>query len=657
MLARASSDAGTRLRRSKSTSSAHRPAPPAAEPLDPDVAQRQALAAATAAFSRQTAQNVADSRAKRGLEVTRSKSSASRKSLSSQGSHFPPRESSFRSQNPAHPGNHANTKVPVRRSTMDMHQKLPPFPSPVDDTHRARPLSAQLGNTLSKDSRPSTQPKPGRQTAASSITSQQIRKARSMYYASSIQTGSPIARPPAKYLAAPAATSDSLEPTFTLDGSQTRSAGPSPLSSHRIPVTIAPNETVDKARDVYLQTFQQRSIKNKPSLFLAPFRKRQHETRDHNTQTVPTPALVTPGFHQMPAESGADVSLAEFLPRPEKSDKRSFSGSIKSKIRRVFKRNSSRVPTLPVQQIAASRDYSEMNGVSSACVSGSGFEIPSPDNDILERVRSRNSSIEENHLASARVGSPDSGNESIQSLQCHTAISQTSASASRVTSWGTTSTGDTLTQRALKRLTVIHEAKDSIGSEADRLANLSTHEAHSPLPTFTAFRDPMPVESQTGEPSPYINPKRIFSALMREIDISKSTPPQASLVARTPAAEDGLLESSEPKGIRLSSSSESRPLSARPATSAGSRVPGKKSSIRSFGRALRSTIRQVTPGENRSSPHPHLLDIKHQPAGKSQNDGRTPRSNTPSTSLETEDEPRTAMSRDGGVEPGAVARR
>jgi hypothetical protein len=347
------------------------------------------------------------------------------------------------------------------------------------------------------------------------------------------------------------------------------------------------------------------------------------------------------------------IYWSNFCPYPRNQISDRFRAHLKAR----FDGYSSRVPNLPIQQIEASRDYSETNCISSPCIGGNGFKIPSPDDDMLQRARPRAPSIDENYLASTRVGSPDSDSESMQSLQCQTVLSQRSASTSRVTSWGTTSTGDTLTQRDLKRLTVIHEAKDSIESEADRLTSLSAQTEPFLLPTFTAFRDPMSIESQTGESSLYINPKRIFSALMREIDTTKSTPSQTSVVASTPAADDGLFESSEMKGTlsvdrelhscankdpRLSFSSESRPLSSRPDSAAGNRVPGKKSSIRSFGRAIRSTIRHVTPGENRSSPYHNLLKAEHQLASISQ---------------ETENEPRTTIFRGGDIEPSAVTRR
>lgn len=619
MLARASSDAGTRVRRSKSTSSVHRQQPPISEPFDPDIAQQHAIAAATAAFARAQAQEAAERNTKRSTEVARSKSNASRKSLTTQGqgSHFPPRESSFRSMQPQKAGSAASTQRQSRASTLTT-EKFPPFyPMPTGDRPLSapRPLSAQPSVTFSEHARPSTQPKPTRPSAASSVTSQQIRKARSMYYASSVQTGSPIARPPAKYLTTPPAVTVSPVAHMSSTLLPARTLGPSPLAGPRIPVTVAPDESVDKARDKYLQTFQQRSVKHKPSMFLAPFKKRQDKGKDKSTRVSSVATSIAPSGPLTPNDSTTELTLGDFLPQPEKKDKRSFSGSLKSKIKRVFRRtsNSSINPqNMPVQQIEASRDYfdtAQLGGLGADI----GYGIPSPGIDVLQRVRSRTPSYEGNRPFYPRAGSRSSSNGSDRSL--HSEVNATVASASRVTSWGTTTTADTLTQRAMKRLTVIHEAKDSIGSEADRGALMLTKRKSLPPGALAAFREPVPMESLLEESSTPVDPKRVFSALMKEMSTSKSSQDDSE---RTPGAESDVFETSTTKGLHSGNRefhptaasrdappgtiSEQRPPSRRPPSAAAQSTQSKTSSIRTLGRAIRSTIRTVTPGEYGSSP-------------------------------------------------------
>jgi hypothetical protein len=624
MLARASSDAGTRLRRSKSTSTVSRPPPPSLEPLDPDAARRQALAAATAAFARAQSHDTGERKAKRSSDVSRSKSNASRKSLTSQGqgSHFPPRDSKFRALQPQKFAPEANVQQLLGMSAMNT-EKFPlfhPVPSIDRPTSAPRSLSTQPSVAFSEHPRPNTQPKAGRQSAASSITSQQIRKARSMYYASSVQTGSPIARPPAMYLTTPPATSMPPSIDVAAEIPPTRALGPSPLVERRIPAAVAPHETVDKARDKVLQSFQQRSVKHKPSLFLAPFIKRQDRGRDKSKRLSSGFPPLYLGDQQTPDESTADITMDDFLPPPDKKDKRSFSGSLKSKIKRVFRRASkTSPPNLPVQQIEASRDY--FGSAPNEADIDHQYSIPSPEPEILQRVRSRNHSIESSRPGFLRSGSRTSSNGSARSdrstRSLHSEVHAANSSVSRVTSWGT-STTDIVDQRTMKRLTVIHESKDSIGSEADRNISMSTKRKSMPPSALAAFRDPMPMESLMEETSTPVDPKRVFSALMKEIGTSNATEVILDSADRTPGAESDVFESSKTKVLcsnsrKLHSSASKdvcpstekdiRPPSRRPLSAAGQGTQSKANSIRSFGRALRSTIRTVTPGEQYSSPY------------------------------------------------------
>jgi hypothetical protein len=624
MLGRASSDAGTRLHRSKSTSTVHRHPPPILEPLDPDLARQQAVAAATAAFVRAHTQGAADRTNKRSSEVSRSKSNASRKSITmqGQGSHFPPRDSSFRSTHPQKIGQDATSQRPSRASTINT-ETFPPFhPMPSMDRPVSvpRPLSAQPSIAFSEHARPNTQPKAGRLSASSSVTSQQIRKARSMYYANSVQTGSPIARPPTMYLTTPPPVTATPTLEIPVRAASARALAPSPLAMPHIPVTVETDETVDKARDRYLQSFQQRSVRHKPSLFMAPFIKRQDKSKSKRTSS--SFASVSATSHRTPEDYTPDFTLSDFMPQADAKGKRSFSGSLKSKLKRVFRRSSKPASDLPVQQIQASRDYF---GKAPIDIHDSDdiYDIPSPDEDVLQRVRARTPSYAPSRPVYTRSGSRSSSNVSARSKRSnqslHSETNATNVSVSRVTSWGTTSTQDTLAQRAIKRLTIIHESKDSIGSEADQAASLLTKQKSPPPGTLAAFRDPMPIESLLEETSTPIDPKRVFSALMKEIQISKSTEDASQPPAHTPGAESDVFESSKTKNLhsadrdlhssasrdfRMDVGNEQRPPSRRAPSATAQSTQGKASSIRTLGRAIRSTIRTVTPGEQRSSPCP-----------------------------------------------------
>ncbi|KAI8938148.1 hypothetical protein NX059_005814 [Plenodomus lindquistii] len=621
MLARSSSDAGTRLRRSKSTSTVHRRPPSISEPLDLDAIQQQALAAATTAFARAQGQDAADRKSKRSSDMSRSKSNASRKSLTSQGSHFPPRESSFRSLQPQNTGQTTSThRRKSRAGTINTEQFPPFYPTPSSERplSSSRPLSSQASTAFGEKARPRSQSKVHQQSASSSVTSQQIRKARSMYYASSVQTGSPIARPPAKYLTTPppAENFPHIEPMPALP--PIRPSVPSPLAGPRLPVTVAADETVNTARDRYLQSFQHKTVKHKPSVFLAPFKKRQDKGRDKGKRIKTDVISASTSSHKTPDESTTNVTLADFNPLTEPKEKRSFSGSLKSRFKRVFRRTSIRSPTLPVQQIEASRDYSNATGLKAPSPDNTS-DIPSPHDDMLLRVRSRTPSYEIPFPAFVRSGSRTSSNGSSRSNRSlHSEMNATHASASRVTSWGTAATDDAMTQRALKRLTVIHEAKDSIGSEAERIASLVPRRKSVPLSALASFRDPMPMDSLAEESFTPVDPKRVFSALMKEIDASKSPQSATGRKDRTPGAESDVFESSATKELhgitrelhssasrdfRPSTSSDHRPPSRRPASAAAHSVQSKTSTIRSIGRVIKATIRTVSPPEQQ---HPEF---------------------------------------------------
>lgn len=621
MLARANSDAGTRLRRSKSTSTAYRPSIFIPEHLDPDVAQQHAVAAAATAFVRAHLHESADRKPKRSSEMSRSKSNSSRKSLTSQGSHFPARDSSFRSLQPKSAVQTTAAHSLTRASTMNTEQFPPFFPTPSSDRPLSvtRPLSTQPSITFSENSRPSTQPNPRRQSATSSATSQQIRKARSMYYASSIQTGSPIARPPAKYLTTPPSVDANPHVETIAPLPPVRPVGPSPLAVPRIPVSVTAEETINDARDKYLQSSQQKTVKHKPSMFLAPFKKRHDKGKDkvkekqRRNTTEDTSASVS--SRQIPADSTTEVSVRDFQPQPGIKEKRSFSGSLKNKFKKVFRRPSYKAPNLPVQRIDASRNYYDIAQPSQSHAS-SAVDIPIPDEDILQRVRSRTPSFETAFPMFARSRSRTSSNGSAKSSKSnrslHSEANPINASASRASSWGTFSTADTATQRAIKRLTVIHEAKDSLGSEADRVASMTIVKRKSlPPPALASFRDPMPLESLAEEALTPVDPKRVFSALMREIGISKPAA-STSKPDRTPGSGSDVFESSETKELHSSASrdlrsslcSDQRPPLQRPTSAAAQSAQSKNGTIRSLGRKLRSTIRTVTPAEQHSSPCP-----------------------------------------------------
>jgi hypothetical protein len=627
MLARANSDAATRLRRSKSTSAVHKRPTSIVESIDLEAVRQQALAAATVAYTRAHAQNMIECTAKRNSDVLRSKSNASRKSLTFQGNHFPPRGSSFRSMQAQKVAqtrdSQQQSQALIFNTEQATEQSSSSYPTPAfgGAMSVSRQSSTHHSTNFSEKARSSSQQKTCRPGTVSSVASQQIRKARSMYYASIIQTGSPIGKPPAEYLTTPVSDGTTAVSEPSTMHPSVRVLGHSPLAEPRIPVSIEPGVTLDEARDKYLHEFQQRSVKHKPSLFLAPFKKRQEKAKYKAKSDASDTHPLSVSREPIPNEPINDNNLSDFLPQQEVKEKRSFSGSLKHRIKKVFRRTSAKPIDLPVQHIEASRDYFDAPQLSPGHVYNAN-SIPCPDEITLQRVRGRTTSLESArpiYLRSDYRSDSAGSAPSIRSL--HSEVNAPHVPSSRVTSWGTTSTSDTPTQRTIKRMTVIHESKDSIGSEKDRAASLKASRRKSmPLPPLSSFREPMPMETLPEEKQTPIDPKRVFSALMREIGATKCSQESTKLSKQKTGAESDIFGSStvmppfQTRDLHSSGSHNTRnsvDIDRRPhsrLSSVAQSVRSKTSTIKSLGRAIRSTIRAVTPIGNHLSPETEGTD-------------------------------------------------
>lgn len=433
------------------------------------MAQKHALVAATTAYARAHATDIAERSKSRDSGMRRSKSNASRKP---QGRHFPPRESSL-------------------------------CFSQSERVHRAR-----LGETVisppslavSENTRPGTQAHNQWNVISSPTATNHIRKARSMYYASSVQTGSPIGQPPAKYLTAPRTANpvpERCRPLLSNLGVVSI-----PAATARLPATISGNESLDQARDRCLQDFQNRKLRERPSFIMAPFKKR----REKATKKLTKPQVGKVTYDNNMPPSGIDEDVKKPLSGLEKP-KRSISNSLRNKIKRVFHR-SSNVSTLPVQHVEASREYFGNHGSRSLVVRSSFENIPGHNKETLSCARPRTSSLEvPPSLACAKSGESSTARSEIDA----------SEPGSRVTSWTNSSAGNTVTTRDTKRLFVIHEANPSITSAASAALASSNYQP-PPAPGLMAFRNPMSVEGVAEEALATVDPRRVFSALMKEIN-------------------------------------------------------------------------------------------------------------------------------------------
>ncbi|KAF2265062.1 hypothetical protein CC78DRAFT_567841 [Lojkania enalia] len=457
MLSRSSSDAGTRLRRSKSTSTVyHRPLlVPEQQHLDPVIAQQHAKVAAQTAYGLNRVEGVADRPRSSGRELARTKSSASRKSLlSQQGSHFPPRGSSFTSITMQKTGWGPSISRQIRKPAV-VAETSPLFQDTSVEMHNP---TSKHGTAANENVRPSSA-KPYVSNNFS-ISSQQIRKTRSQYYPNTTQAGSPLPRSHGNYVTTPPIISSALDNSRV---SAPRFPPRSKFSSPNLVVNLRPGETVSDARDKVMQDFRQNKIvQKKPSKLLAPFKKKQDKNEN---KCLPSSREVTVGSQP----SHVNVPCSSMLEDPKRPrKKRSFSNSLKNKLRKVFRRDSSSSTTLPPQHVNASCEYfGDSTRVDSFPNMPESPPIPSPKEGQLRRLSSRTPSQDNQRSSSARPYSRGSS----QSPPSNNSASQ--ASNSRVSSWGnstasgsSTGLGSVITRHALKRLSVIHESKNSIGGQA-----------------------------------------------------------------------------------------------------------------------------------------------------------------------------------------------
>lgn len=456
------------------------------------MAQKHALVAATTAYARAHATGIAERSKSRDFDMRRSKSNASRKS---EGRHFPPRESSLRfsqSENggymssiPHHQRTTASKNVPLVHS------------AGLEEITASPPSFAANENT-----RPRAQARTQWNDLSFHAPRNHIRKARSMYYASSVQTGSPIGEPPAKYLS----TSRTASPLPERCRSLLSDLGvvSIPAATARLPATVSGNESLDKVRDRYLQDFQSRKLRERPSFIMAPFRK-LHEKGPNKLKKPQTGSV---SYDNDTTLTGIDEDAKKPPTRPGKP-KRSISNSLKNKIKRVFHRSSNTSTTFPVQQVEASREYFGSYDSTSPAVRPSLDNIPGHDEETLSRIRSRTSSLElPSSLGRIKSGESSAGRSEADA----------SEPGSRVTSWTNSSAGNTVTTRDTKRLSVIHEANPSITSAASVALALSNHQP-PPVPGLRAFRNSMSMEGVAEEEAPNgVDPRRVFSALMKEIN-------------------------------------------------------------------------------------------------------------------------------------------
>ncbi|QDS69336.1 hypothetical protein FKW77_003566 [Venturia effusa] len=414
MLSRSHSNAANQLRRTKSSSTVAQRRSSASSLIDPVAAKQHAIVAATLAYERAHGkENIGSSCDEQPIKVARRRSNRARRS-EGEGSHFdasrttPRRQASKRLSNASHV---PNDNSRARRGAMSSIDSIVKHHSHMRaHSERQDEKSRFVGNS----------------TAESLATPyQQIRRSKSMYDT----TGHVRATTIDSISFAHTPHNDSISHTDEIvasfrqqDETMTEVIPPVPPITYSQTAIYNVDEKLQKARDQHFQDLHKKKIRQRASFILTPFKKRNEGISLSIT-----------------AANGVTYDNGPPCPIPSKSrEERKFSddlksgGSLRNKIRKVFRRSSNTPIVLPAQHVEASRvhygdELADQTGISTG-------QCP----------RSKTISTPISSAGNSRSASP------VRSIQ-------TTESRSRVTSWADSTAAGTVNSRDGKVLAVILE--------------------------------------------------------------------------------------------------------------------------------------------------------------------------------------------------------
>ncbi|TID27035.1 hypothetical protein E2P81_ATG01491 [Venturia nashicola] len=416
MLSRPHSNAANQLRRTKSSSTVIQRRSSASSLIDPVAAKQHAIVAATLAYERAHGkENHGASCVEQPVKVAGRRSHRARRS-EGEGSHFdasrttPRRQTSKRLSNASHV---QNDNIRARRGAMSS------IDSGIQHSSHVRAQS-ELQNNMSRYVDESA--------AGSSATPfQQIRRSKSMYNTSSGHARTTtidsisFARTPRQ--TSISHTDETVSSIQEHDEPITEVIPPVP------PITLSQtaiynvDDKLQKARDQHFQDLQKKKIRQRASFILTPFKKRNENT-----------SLSSITGNGVTYDNGPPLPIPS-RPKEERkfSDEMKSSGSLRNKIRKVFRRSSTTPLVLPVQHVEASRAHYGEDFANQ-------LEAPSDQPSLPKAINSTPISSAGNSRSASPIRS-----------------SQTNESRSRVTSWADSTAAGSVASREGKALAVIHE--------------------------------------------------------------------------------------------------------------------------------------------------------------------------------------------------------
>ena len=281
--------------------------------------------------------------------------------------------------------------------------------------------------------------------------------------------------------------------------------------SDRLPSNVPQNATSDAAvqmaRDQYLQQLQQERLNAQPSVLSLGKRGKAQKVFRRTVRTSST------NSYGSAVESTTPNSIEPSVARGFGDKARNISFSLRNKLKKIFQSPSDMQEAMPAQQLDARRaHYRDYKGTAS------GLEqryegIPSPDDETLRRVGSRESPLRNCPIVLDKK-SPAGSIRSIRSARSARSDNSSCNDKSRVSSWTNSTATNTLNSRQKlerKRLSVIQEngGPHQSCSSARHYGELDDG--------YNAFRKPIRSNSPAGRTRGLVDSQRIYSALQRRL--------------------------------------------------------------------------------------------------------------------------------------------
>ena len=434
MLSRGNSDAATRLRRAKSTSSVqtYRPTTSDSTRIDPETAHQHAVVAASHAYVAAQGNGSPHKKAE-SHKVGNTGEEASQRLE---------RRQSVRFTGPS--------AVPLKQRSITRRQApgstatRPKLHAAASFERHGPELLVQGTNGFVAVPNPSEYVE--RRVSSTPSSYKKIRKTESMF--------NPSKAPSLPFMSGSSKNrghrhSQSLEHRVSENGQPESSSEQHNTSINRRSKIANQDAAVQLARDTYVRQLEQQRLKEKSSFMDFAKPRKTAKTKGFR-RTVRTSSSNSYG-----SAVGSQGSQAQ---EPSKGDglgnkARSVSTSLKNRLKRVFQKSSDIGGTIPKQQLDAGRPhFGDYMATSNGVQQRYEHHIPSPDHETLRRVDSRGSCARD---TSAFVVPSHPG--SIRSIHSDTSSIE---APSRVSSWATSTIGSALAShqaRENKRLSIIHE--------------------------------------------------------------------------------------------------------------------------------------------------------------------------------------------------------